>query len=224
VFADFNCCPRDSLGIHAQNGSTGGFECLGAQYGIDGERTYCPNPITGILFDGIVPSLTVLDENTWARQLLTIHLVPTTPDSHVSVTYDFTNTSSGYAALGRVEVVLFNCPEWQISVQTIRFFDAVNGAELDTFHLPNHVTSCNSLVRVCRALRATQSVLQMRLYPHPDSQWVHLAEVTFHGSYYSLANTEYVGTECPPVPPVPPPPMATAPTLTSESRNENIGY
>jgi hypothetical protein len=189
-----------------RNGSRSGFECQGAQYYSLGSY-YCPNPITGILFDGIVPgpTLAVLNDNTWARQLLT---VPTTPDLHVSVTYDFTNMSSGYAALGRVEVVLFNCPEWQISVQTIRFFDAVNGAELDTFHLPNHVTSCNSLVRVCRVLRAFPYVrqLEMQFYPHPDSRWVHLAEVTFH----SLA---YVGTECPPVPA---PPITTAAT---ESRN-----
>lgn len=225
MYAAFNCCPRDFFGLDAQNGSTNGFECHGAQLGIDGRRTYCPNPTTGILFDGIVPTLVGLDGDTWARKLLTIHLVPTTPDSHVSVTYDFTNTSSGYAALGRVEVVFFNCPQWQISVQTIRFFDAVNGVELDTFHLPSYIASCNSLVRVCRALRASQSVLRMQFYPHPGSQWVHLAEVTFHGTYYSLPNMEYVGTECPPVP-APPmtvtPRMGTPKTVTPTSGNENV--
>jgi hypothetical protein len=158
-----------------QNGSGIGLECRSAQN--YGSTYYCPNPITGILFDGIVPTLAVLNDNTWARQLLT---VPTTPDSYyVTVTYDFTTN----VALGRVEVVLFNCPQWQISVQAIRFIDAVNREELDTINLPNHITSCNSLVRVSRVLRAFPSVqqLEMQFYPHHlDSQWVHLAEVTFN--------------------------------------------
>jgi hypothetical protein len=58
----------------------------------------------------------------------------------------------------------------------------------------------------------------MQFYPHPGSWWVHLAEVTFHGAYYSLPDMPYIEAECPPGPT---PPVSITATPGNEYNNTN---
>ena len=82
----------------------------------------------------------------WASQLLTINTTANTAD----ITFDFTDTPD-YTGVRRVEVVMFNCPEWGISVKTISLFDATSTSGSRTFvtSISPTTTSCDSLVRVC---------------------------------------------------------------------------
>ena len=84
-------------------------------------RQNCLTPTSSVLFDGNVPTLTGLDGDMWASRLLTINTTVNTAE----ITFDFTDTPD-YTGMGRVEVVMFNCPEWGISVRTISLFSATS--------------------------------------------------------------------------------------------------
>ena len=79
----------------------------------------CDAPTSSVLFDGNVPTLTGLDGDMWASQLLTLQLLPSTSESRREFIFDFTRTSPSFR-VERVELVMFNCPEWGIAVQNIR--------------------------------------------------------------------------------------------------------
>ncbi len=149
--------------------------------------TICNEPTTSVLLDGIIPTLTVLDGDMWASQLLTINTDSLTTD----ITFDFEDTT-GYVGVRRVEVVMFNCPECGISVDSIILYGSTTttsiGNALTTIN-PN-ITSCDSLVRVCisESVSSTLTALTLRLQLSPASTWVHLAEVSFYGA----------GPTCPP--------------------------
>ncbi len=74
------------------------------------ERVRCREPTTSVLQDGIIPTLTGLDGDMWASQLLTIN----TTESNIDITFNFRNITPSYDGLESVEVVMFNCPEWVI--------------------------------------------------------------------------------------------------------------
>ncbi len=100
--------------------------------------TVCNEPTTSVLQDGIIPTLTGLDGDRWASQLLTINTTPLTTD----ITFDFEATP-GYVGVQRVEVVMFNCPEWGISVDSIFLYGS------------NTVTSIGLLLSVLPSLPVT---------------------------------------------------------------------
>ena len=80
---------------------------------------------------------------------------------------------------------MFHCPEWGIAVQTIRLLTAPllndDRVEVEIFTVPN-ITSCDSLVRICISEIIVQPVIGLEFIPPPDSNWMHLAGVTFYGS------------------------------------------
>ena len=101
-----------------------------------------------------------------------------------SFVFDFTATP-GYAGVERVELVMFNCPEWGIAVQTIIFraapsIGASRSSPILTFTVPTF-TSCDSLVMICITQNIEQRVIALEFNPPPDSTRAHLAEVTFYG-------------------------------------------
>ena len=71
----------------------------------------CTDPTSSVLFDGHIPTLTGLDGDMWASQLLTMSPLASTTE----ITFDFTGT----VRVDRVEVVMFNCPQWGIGVHNI---------------------------------------------------------------------------------------------------------
>ncbi len=80
--------------------------------------TICHEPTTSVLFDRIIPELSGLDGDMWASQLLTINTTCLTTD----ITFDF-GATPGYVGVERVEVVMFNCPEWDILVDSITLYN-----------------------------------------------------------------------------------------------------
>ncbi len=151
------------------------------------DRVRCREPTTSVLQDGNISTLTGLDGDMWACQLLTMN----TSNSSIDITFNFRNITPSYEGLESVEVVMFNCPEWGISVDSISLFGSNNsgiiGNCLDNITLSN--TSCASLVRVCISgsvnssqtiINSTLTALTLRFQLSPASTWVHLAEVTFY--------------------------------------------
>ncbi len=140
--------------------------------------TTCIEPTTSFLQDGIIPTLTGLDGDMWASQLLTINTDSPTTD----ITFDF-EAAPGYFGVRRVEVVMFNCPEWGISVDSITLYESTCGASIRNIlaTISPTITSCDSLVRVCisRSVSSTLTALTLRFHLSSASTWVHLAEVSF---------------------------------------------
>ncbi len=147
------------------------------------ERVRCREPTTSVLQDGNIPILTGLDGDMWGSQLLTINT-----NSNISITFNFRHITPSYNGLERVEVVMFNCPEWGISVDSITLLGSNNNSRIVENNLHNIIptsTSCDSLVRVCisKSVDSTLPVLTLRFQLSPDSTWVHLAEVSFYEAY-----------------------------------------
>ena len=188
-------------------------------------RQTCATPTNSVLFDGNVPTLTGLDGDMWASRLLTINTTANTAE----ITFDFTNTPD-YTGEVRVEVVMFNCSEWGISVRTILLFSATSTSGSRNFLTstsPN-TASCDSLVRMCIShnVSSIRPVLTLVFIPSSTSNWVHLAEVTFYASsstcqpdiIITLPPTTPPPTTPPPTtpPPTTPPPPPTTPSPTSK--------
>ncbi len=107
----------------------------------------CNEPTTSILQDGIIPTLAGLDGDMWASQLLTIN----TTNSNINMSFNFRNIKPNFTGLEGVEVLMFNCPEWGISVDSITLYGSTTTESIGSFFktINTTITSCNSLVRVC---------------------------------------------------------------------------
>ncbi len=157
-------------------------------------RPRCRESNTSVLQDGIIPTLTGLDGDMWASQLLAMN----TTNSSIDITFNFRHIPPSYDGLERIEVVMFNSPEWGISVDSITLLESNNNSfENRLVNISPTNTSCASLVRVCISgsvyssqtiISSTLPVLTLRFQLSPASTWVHLAEVSFYG----------VGPTCPP--------------------------
>ena len=103
-----------------------------------------------------------------------------------------------------------------MEVQTIRLSEA--GTQVGPIN-PYTITSCDSLMRVCLSARTAVPVLTLEFYLFPDSDWVHLAEVTF----YSIGNTCPPETIITPTTPdiiiTPTPPPTTMESSTTSKHN-----
>ena len=159
------------------NGSSATGNCSDIDPGTTiGQRLRCDAPTSSVLFNGNIPTLTGLDGDMWASQLLTLQ---TTTASRRDI------ISQVPSVVARVELVIFNCPEWGISTQTIRLATATTTGGMrsppESFNVPT-ITSCDSLVRTCIARSITQPVIVLEFIPPTDSTWTHLAEVTFYGT------------------------------------------
>ena len=153
-----------------------------------GGISLCTDPTSSVLYDGVTPTLTGLDGDMWASQLLTLQ----TTTTRTFVIFDFTDTP-GYVGLsGRLEVVMFNCPDMGISASTIRVSTSSSplGSTIPLMGVNIVITSCDSLVRVCTPIATTQPSITLEFIIGANSNMVYLAEVTFYAA--SSAST------CPP--------------------------
>ena len=105
----------------------------------------CNAPRSSVLFDGI-PTLTGLEGDMWASQLLTFN----TSTSSASITFDFTNPTdrngpTHYEGVSVIEVVMFNCPARGIGTNNVLFI--ANGNAFSSIAVSNE--SCDYLVRGC---------------------------------------------------------------------------
>ena len=151
----------------------------------------CNAPLTSVLFDGI-PTLTGLDGDMWARQLLTFN----TSVSEASIRFNFTTAtdSSGkddYTGVETIEVVMFNCPTRGIGASDINIL--ADGTLTDTISLNDNLTSCDYLVRVCvdATLSTTSHIITLNF--NSVLQRLYIAEITFYSN---------MNRQCSPVGPI----------------------
>ena len=90
------------------NGSSATGHC--SSVSSNGATSTCTDPTSSVLFDGVIPTLTGLDGDMWASQLLTLQSMRSTVDVFFVM---------NIPQLEGVEVVVFNCPQWGISVKNI---------------------------------------------------------------------------------------------------------
>ena len=165
------------------NGSSATGHCASITTADLGSRVdqNCSTPETSVLFDGTVPTLVNLDGGMWADQLLTVNR---TDIFRVEISADFTGKSG---IVERIEVVMFNCPEWGIEVRSITINRAsfpTTDTEMisgQTINVPSSLTSCKHLVRVCMPVSINISespFLALRFRPM-EAEFVHIAEVRF---------------------------------------------
>ena len=199
------------------NGSSPTGNCCNVS--MDDTMTTCSKPNSSVLFDGHVPTLTGLDGDMWASQLLTIQ----TKKSPINVIFDFSDTP-GYDRIERVEVVMFNCPQWGIASTTITLTGATaRGQTFNTFASTSvsSLTSCGSLVRVCLSAFIPRQLIGLQFALDQDYEWVYLAEVNFYARDTTCpANVILDQQTTPPPDTTPPPPACTTPPLTTTPPEE----
>ena len=151
----------------------------------------CNAPLTSVLFDGI-PTLTGLDGDMWARQLLTFD----TSVSSASITFNFTSASDNngittYTGLESIEVVIFNCPIRGIGTNNIAVI--ADGSDINTIFFGQNSTSCDYLVRACmdQAVSTTSQIITLNF--NSVFQRLYVAEISFYSS---------INRQCSPVGPI----------------------
>ena len=185
------------------------------------DRSRCEVPTSSVLFDGNIPTLTGLDGDMWASQLLALQL-------HNPNRRDILLVFRGTPNYTGVELVMFNCPEWGIALDNIELWGATSLG--GTTRSPRGsfrptITSCDSLMGVCTISSFVQSetVTILQFTPTTGSNRTYLAEVRFYGdsSPDTIITAPLPDTTTPPPsdtttpsPPdttTPPPPDTTAP-------------
>ena len=139
---------------------------------------------TSDLTDCVIPSLGGFQSN-WTAGLFTVNR---SGQSSFHIGFDFSRPVN----FTRVELDLFNCPEWGIAAQTITVYEFTFGI-LNFFaavaralgHTTASTTSCISIVTVVIPLELPQSSTRSYTFDFTfdntttNIQWVHTAEVTF---------------------------------------------
>ena len=161
-------------GVMAVNGSSANGGCPSPCVGVVSGITTCDcgthstlgeEAITGVLIDGVIPTIDTLEMNTpggdfvWAAPLFTVR------GSTDTVTLGFRFPAS--VVLHEVELYLFHCPAWGIGAeritlhigaifpQFIRVFESIGSVTL-TIDMQN----CTSLTRVSIPLQMATIVLK----------------------------------------------------------------
>ena len=138
----------------------------------------CNAPRSSVLFDGI-PTLTGLEGDMWASELLTLN----TSTSSASITFDFTNPTdrngpTNYAGVSVIEVVMFNC--FARGTGTYHVQVTANGRIVDFIAVSE---SCDYLVRLCSVSFVYPSYKFITLsFQNIYSTYLYIAEITFYSS------------------------------------------
>ena len=163
-----------TLGVQAVNGSSATGHCSDVTPNLNSLST-CSSPASSVLFDGVIPTLTALDGNTWARQLMILQR-----PLYGNYQYYVTSSFASIHHIRRVEVVLFNCPQWGIAARYIETdflrteYNYYRSAHSNVYPT---LFSCDSLVKVCIPVDFNSTTIQ--LYFSPYSR-MYLAEVSFY--------------------------------------------
>ena len=114
--------------------------------------------ITGVLIDGVVPTIDIPQRRTtWARQLLTVR----TGRQNYAIGFRFGRR----IVLHVVELYVFHCPSWNIGADTINIYNALTFPSLiKQFNSAGNVTltsnmeNCESLTRVSIPLQTSINI------------------------------------------------------------------
>ena len=159
------------------DGSSDSGNC--SSFVITREGQTCNTPRNSILFDGVIPSLTGINNSMcWASQLLVLQRT-------ITITFTFTQpmdvngTDIRYPGVGTIEIVMFNCPSRQVGAPAILILDGIANkiTILRQITIRQH-TSCDSLVRIC--VHYTTGVRVIGLAFVDPLNYIYLAEVTFY--------------------------------------------
>ncbi len=135
----------------------------------------CNTPRNSVLFDGI-PTLTGLDGDMWATQLLTLN----TSTSSASIIFDFntvfdSNGVTTYTGVELIEIVMFNCPTRGIGANVTQVFGDDN--DIGTIAIE---PSCNNLVRGCNMALSTTATIITLVFD--TSLVTYIAEISFYSN------------------------------------------
>ena len=175
-----------SVGVQTVNGSMEYGGCLEVIINGGGNpQATCSNPTSSVLFDGIAPTLTDLDEDTWAEQLMVL-VDPFSQDIPPPLQFDIHFTDiPDYTGVTRAEVALFNCPQWQTGLGTIEVSQQQTSDRIFTSTIRTPVTevSCDTLITVCIPLEGyTSPLIRLSLERLTGAAFVHLAAIAFYPS------------------------------------------
>ena len=196
------------------NGSSANGGCPSPCVGVVSNITTCDcgthstigeQAITGVLIDGVKPTIDTLEMNThgggfvWAAPLFTVR------GSTDTVTLGFRFPAS--VVLHEVELYLFHCPAWGIGAERILIH---NGASFPQFLrvfagrgtvILTSMQNCTSLTRISIPLQmATSSESYFIEFSNPSGdliEWVHVAEVRFSDQPITTTATVNPPTEEP---------------------------
>ena len=151
---------------------------------------------TSVLVDNTILPLSGLDGNQWARDLYTVEREST---AFIFISFDF-GTS---VQVRRVELVLFNCPQWSILAGDIDIYTSTTsfpqsdpaspGVLVGSRMLDNKVNSCENLYRVCVSLRGAQAPIYYIEFRRTEgSDRVYLAETIFYTDDFVCGNDTLV--------------------------------
>ena len=147
----------------------------------------CNDPPSSVLFDGNTPTLSALNGDAWASQLLVLHT--TRIVLNIGITFDFTSTQN-YDGLDRIELIGINCLSKSTleSVQLSGSGEHTSGFPITGFIVTSE-HSCNSLVSVCITnIPLISASLTTITIEFTSSDWVYIGEITFY------SRTESAGT------------------------------
>ena len=159
-----------TLGTSTTNGSSATAGCSRVRVNSDSTTT-CLDPASSVLFDGVIPTLTGLNGNMWASQLLTLER-PKFGSNERTFELSFSQSFS----MSRVEVTIFNCPQWGTAVEQIRI--TLSDPPHFSIRVYPTVVSCDSLLKVCIEVH---SVVTSILFSDFNNH-VQIAEVGFYQS------------------------------------------
>ena len=172
--------------VQAVNGSQANVGCTGTR-----NPFVCLNldpatagGATSYLVDGNILAPLDFSDTNWARELMTVN--------HNGGDFDIRiNFNSAYAT--RMDLVLFNCPDWGIGAMDITVETGVSQQleVLGNFTLQN--TSCDSLLTVCVPLimRSNSTItyaINFLTGSNSDIDWTYIAEVTFYNDSVECAD------------------------------------
>ena len=141
------------------NGSSVNGSC--PQECVEGDVCDCTNTalnITGVLIDGVVPTIDITQRRTtWARQLLAVR----TGRQHYAIGFRF----GSRIMLCAVELYVFHCPSWNIGTDTINIYYTLTFPSfIKLFNSAGNVTltsdmeNCESLTRVSIPLQVSINI------------------------------------------------------------------
>ncbi len=129
--------------------------------------------------DGIIPTLTDLESDTWASQLTTLFATSDVGASVVTNGIVLDNLPADLR-FDNIELVMFNCPQWLIGPDFIAISseDTLENLNIEFAGFP---TSCDRLVHVCLSMQTVRTnvrALELTFMSNSSSfRWIHLAEV-----------------------------------------------
>ena len=170
-----------TLGVLAANGSSVTGRCSTVVPQLNSKST-CSAPTSSVLFDGIIPTLTALDGNTWASQLMILQQPIAGPQNFGRYSMEFRFASN--PMVSRVEVTVFNCPEWGMGISYIEIIvlrPTDSNVALSREQAYTTESSCNSLITVCIPTDTSSSLMRLEFQPLNDDH-IHIAEVAFYES------------------------------------------